>query len=207
MAGQNRGLYIAGALFALVAAIYFFADKNVKAPTVSSSPLPAAVLDLGASQVQQVVVHARGKVVTVTREGTGWSYSICAEGQADCPTGPADPSRSLQLVQNLTGLRPSHVIYGAPEGLPAYGVEKPTGGEIDIKGRSGQQVILLVGGKSPDGSSYFVRRQDSQNILTVPVTTVDGELLGLVDKPPAPIPSPAASPPGAAPPPAASPSP
>jgi len=206
LVGQNRGLYIAGALFALVAAVYFLTDRNsVKAPSPSASPLPAAVLNLGASQVQQVVVHARGKVLTVSREGTGWSYSICPEGQADCASNPADPSRSLQLVQNLTGLRPAHVIYGAPEGLPAYGVEKPTGGEIDIKGRAGQQVTLLVGGKSPDGGSYFVRRQDSQNILTIAATTVDGELLGLVDKPPAPQPSPAPSAPAAAPPPAASP--
>ena len=199
---QNRGLYIAGAVFLVAAAIYFFADKNVKAPAVAPSPLPSPVVRLGASQVQQVVIHGHGKVLTVERQGTGWTYTDCADGQADCaPAAAADQGRSLQLVQSLTELRPSHVIYGAPEGLPAYGVEKPTSGEIDIKGVGGQQVTILLGGKSNDGASYFMRRQDSQDVLVVAAATIDAQFLALLDKPPTPQagPAPSAAPSAAAP--------
>ncbi|MFN2462560.1 MAG: DUF4340 domain-containing protein [Candidatus Dormibacteria bacterium] len=191
---QNRGLYIAAAVFLLAAAIYFFADKNGRPPVVTPSPQPSPVVGLGASQVQQVVIHARGKVLTLARQGTAWTYSVCPDGQSDCPVNPADQSLSLQYIQALTELRPVHVVYGAPEGLPAYGVDKPTGGELDIRSTSGRQVTVLVGGKSTDGASYFLRRQDSQNILTVATTTVDGQLLALVDRPPVPAPSPAPAP-------------
>jgi len=77
---QNRGLYIAGVVFVLAAAIYFFADKNAKTPTPTPSPQPSPIAGLGASQVQQVVIHARGKVLTVNRQGTGWTYSVCPDG-------------------------------------------------------------------------------------------------------------------------------
>ena len=207
MLRQNRGLYIAGAVFVLAAAIYFFVDKNAKPSAPPPTPLPSPVAGLGASQVQQVVIHARGKVLTVSRQGNAFTYSVCPDGQADCPASPADQSLSLQLFQALTELRPAHVIYRAPEGLPAYGVDKATSGEIDIRGTAGQQVTLLVGSKTTDGGSYFLHRLDSLDVVTVAATSVDSQLLGLVDKPPAPAPSPAASasPPSAAPAPASSP--
>jgi hypothetical protein len=92
------------------------------------------------------------------------------------------------------------VIYGAPEGLPAYGVDKPTTAEIDIKGTGNEQLTLLIGGKSADSASYYGRRLDSNNVLALAVASIDTELLSLVDTPPVPQPSP---PPGAAPSPAA----
>jgi hypothetical protein len=196
---ENRGLYIAAALFIVVAGVYFFADKNAKAPAAAPTPAPSPIVRLAASQVGQVVVHAHGKQVTISREGAGWTYAACAEGQASCPARPADQALSLQLVQSLTELSPSHVIYGAPEGLPAYGVDKPGAGEIDIKGTNGQQVTVLVGGQTPDKASYFVRRQDSQDIDVVAASTIDSEFLGLVDKPPVPQPTPAAGSPAPSP--------
>lgn len=190
-----------------MAAIYFFADKNAKSPAPAVTPQPSPVVGLGAAQVQQVVIHAHGKVLTVSRAGAGWTYAVCPDGQSPCPAQPADQSLSLQLVQTVTELRPSHVIFGAPEGLPAYGVDKPSAGEIDIKGVVGQQVTILVGGKTGDGASYYLRRQDGQDILLVTAASFDTEFLGLVDKPPAPLPTPSPSAPAVSPAPAVSTSP
>jgi hypothetical protein len=191
---QNRGLYIAGAVFVLAAGVYLLFDKNGK-PATPAAPaaLPSPVAGLGASQVQQVVIHSGGRALTVSRQGTSFTYSVCPDGQADCAASPADQSRGVQLYQNLTELRPSTVIYRAPEGLPAYGVDKPTGGEIDIKGTAGQQVTIVIGIKTPDGGSYFMHRLDSLDVVAVATTSVD-PLLAMVAKPPAPTPSPAPAP-------------
>jgi hypothetical protein len=187
---ENRSLYLAGAILAAVVVLFYFFDLHgpAKAPTTTPTPLPSLVLSLRASQIQHVVIHANSKVLTIGLQGTSWTYTLCPEGQAPCPPKPADPAPSAQLFQALSALRPSKVIFGAPEGLPAYGVDKPTTAEIDVKGLSNQQVTLLVGIKSPDSSSYFVRRQDANDVLAVATGTIDG-FLALVSQPPVPQPS------------------
>lgn len=196
---QNRGLIVAGAVFTAVVVLFVFFDlkQPKQAPSSSPTPQPSPVVGLAAGQLQQVVVHAKGKVLTVTRNGNNFTYSDCPAGQGDCPAQAADTTASGQFYQQLAALSPSKVIFGAPEGLPAYGVDKPTTAEIDIKGAANQQATVLVGIKSPDSSSYFARRQDSNDILAVAAATVDA-LLALVDTPPVPQPSPAASAPAAA---------
>jgi hypothetical protein len=202
---QNRGLYLAGAaLLAVVVLFYFFDLKApVKSPSTSPTPQPSPVLGMSPQQLQEVDIRARGKVLTLVRQGNSFTYALCPAGQSDCPAQPADASRSVQLLQSLSALRPTKVIFGAPEGLAAYGVDKPTTAEIDIKGAANQQATILVGSKSPDGSSYFIRRQDGTDVLAVAVASIDTELLGLIDSPPVPQPSPSpaapaagASPPG-----------
>ena len=177
----------------LAAAIYFFAERSPKTPTASPTPQASPIVGLSATQVQQVVIHSQGKVLTVNRQGTGFTYSVCADGTTDCPPAPADQALSLQLFQSLTQLRPAHTVYRAPEGLPAYGADKPTNGEIDIKSTTGQQITILVGLKTTDGANYFLHRQDSPDVVTVATTVVDGGLLGLVNTPPVALPSPVPS--------------
>jgi hypothetical protein len=188
-----------------VVVLFYFFDLHgpAKAPTSTPTPLPSPVVGLAANQIQQVVIHSKGNVLTIAISGSNWTYSLCPEGQSACTAKVADPAASAQLFQGMSALRPSSVVFGAPDGLPAYGVDKPTTAEIDIKGITNSQVTILVGLKSPDSSSYYLRRQDSNDVLAVAVGTIDG-FLALVDKPPAPVPTPSA-PAGAVASPAASP--
>ena len=194
---ENRGFLIAAGIFVVVAAAFIYGERQPHSPpSTSPTPQPSPLVGLSANQLQQVVIHSQGKVLTVTRAATGFNYTLCAEGQGGCQPQPADLNRSSQLFTTLASLAPSHVIYGAPEGLPAYGVDKPTGGEVDIKSTTNQQVTLIIGIKTPDGSSYFVKRQDSSDVDAVATGTIDQELLSLVASPPVPQPSPS---PGASP--------
>ena len=190
---DNRGLYIAAAFFAIVALGFIYLDRGGRA-TSSSTATPAAqpspVVGLSISQIGQVVVHGKGRVVTVAQQGNGFTYSLCAEGQGGCPTQAADRARSAELFQAVAQLTPTHVVYGAPEGLPAYGVDKPTNGEIDVKGQAGQQVTIVIGNKSTDGASYFIRRQDASDVLVVTAGSIDTGLFGLIVTPPVPVPTP-----------------
>lgn len=182
---ENRGLYLAGAILAAVVVLFYFFDLHgpAKAPTTTPTPPPSRVLGMGSNQIQEVVIHSGGKVLTIRLQGTLWTYSLCPEGQGSCPPRTADPVPSAQLFQSLSALTPSKVILGAPEGLPAYGVDKASTAEIDVKGTSNRQVTILVGLKSLDGSSYFARRQDSNDVLAVAAGSIDG-FLAMLDKPP-----------------------
>lgn len=190
---ENRGLYLAGAILAAVAVLFYFFDLHgpARAPTTTPTALPSPVVGLGPNQIQQVVIRARGKVLTIGLQGSRWTYSLCPAGLGSCPLQTADAAPAAQLFRSISALRPSKVIEGAPEGLPAYGVDKPTTAEIDIAGISNREVTFMVGLKSLDGSSYFVRRQDSNNVLAIAAGTIDG-FLALLDKPPLPAPSPSA---------------
>ncbi len=199
---ENRGLYIAGAFFAVVLLGFIYLDRGGKvSPSSSASPTaqPSPVVGLAINQLAQVVVHGKGKVLTVALQGNGFTYSLCAEGQGGCPSQPADKTRSAQLFQAVAQLTPTHVVYGAPEGLPAYGVDKPTNGELDVKGQGGQQTTVVIGNKSTDGSNYFIRRQDGNDVLVVTAGAIDTTLFGLIDTPPNPAPSPSPSAPAASP--------
>ena len=195
---ENRGLVLAGAALLAVAVMFYFFDirQPARAPSASLAPQPSPVLGLSANQIQQVVIHSKSKVLTTVLQGASWTYSLCDAGQGSCGARPADPTPSAQLFQSLSALRPTKVIVGAPEGLPAYGVDKPSTAEIDIKGTGNQQATILVGLKSADSSSYFVRRQDSNDVLAIAAGSIDS-LLALLDNPP--VPQPSASPAAAAP--------
>ena len=193
---QNRGLYVAAAFFAVVALGFIYLDKGGKATPssgASPAPVPSPVVGLALNQVSQVVVHGKGKVLTIAVQPSSFTYSLCAEGQGGCASQPADPARAAGLLQAVVQMAPTHVVYGAPEGLPAYGVDKPTNGEVDVKGQGGQQVTILIGNKSTDGASYFIRRQDANDVLVVTAGAIDTSLFGLIDSPPAPVPSPSPS--------------
>lgn len=186
---ENRGLVLAGtALLAVLVLFYFFDLRQPARAPSAPTPLPSPVLGLSADQIQQVVVHSKSKVLTMALQGANWTYSLCAEGQGSCAAHPADPTPSAQLFQALSSLRPTKVIFGAPEGLPAYGVDKLSTAEIDVKGTGNQQATILVGLKSLDSASYFVRRQDSSDVLAIAAGSIDS-LLVLLDQPPVPQPS------------------
>jgi len=51
-------------------------------------------------------------------------------------------------------------------------------------------VALLIGAKTQDSVSYYVRLTGSKDIETVPAVTVQTQVIGALDAPPAPIPRP-----------------
>ncbi len=192
---SSRGFYIAAAIFlAAVGAYYIF---DIHRPTsTGGSPQPAALINIDPSTVSQFQVKSAGKTLTVLRNGSEWRYSACPSAQADCPTSVADTNRALALLGVILQLRPTKTIFGAPEGLPAYGLDTATVGEVDLQTPSGRSVQLLIGAKTQDSVSYYVRLSGSNDIETVPGATVLTQVIGAIIAPPAPIssPSPVTSP-------------
>jgi hypothetical protein len=197
---SSRGFYVAAAIFLAAFAAYYVFDLHKPVSNPGGSPQPSPLINLDASTVSQFQVKSAGRILTVVRDGAEWRYSICPSAQTNCPTSLANTNRALVLLRTILQLRPTKTIFGAPEGLPAYGLDTPTGGEVDLQTPSGRGVSLLIGAKTQDSTSYYVRLSGSNDIETVAAATVQTEVIGALTAPPAPLPSPSpASAPGTSP--------
>jgi hypothetical protein len=198
---NSRGFYIAAAILLAAVGLFYFFDLRQPPPNVASSPQPSPIVTIDAASVTEIDVKSGGKTLTVTRTGNDWRYSLCPSDQAACASKPADTVRSVQLLVAILQLRPLKTVFGAPEGLPAYGLATGTGGEVAVKSPT-RSITLLVGAQAPGNAGYYVRLADANDIQVVPLSTMKTQVLGAVSTPPEPVPSPS---PGASP--SASPSP
>jgi len=187
---SSRGFYIAAAIFLVAVGAYYIFDIHKPVSTGGSTPQPAPVIKIDAGTVSQFQVKSGGRALTVLRNGAEWRYSVCPIAQAECPTAVADTNRALALLGVILQLRPTKTIFGAPEGLPAYGLDTATAGEVDLQTPSGRSVAMLIGAKTQDGVSDYVRLAGSNDIETVPAATLQTQVIGALDAPPAPAPSP-----------------
>jgi hypothetical protein len=200
---SNRALYAAAALFLLALGAYFIYDRG-KTPvtpggsaTASPVALASPVVALDPNQIGQVEVKARGKILTVVRSNLTFTYQVCpADQPTACQPQIADQTLSIQLFTNIVQLRPARTIFGVTDQLPGFGLDKATAGEFTVTTSSGQKTTLWIGGKTTDGVNDYVRRPDGGDVFAIPAASIDGPILGLVDNPPVPRPSPS---PGASP--------
>jgi hypothetical protein len=191
---NSRGFYIAAALLLAAIGLFYFFDLRKPAPSVTASPKASPIVTIDPASVTEIDVKSAGKVLTVTRSGNEWRYSVCPADQATCASHPADTVRSVQLLVVILQLRPIKTVFGAPEGLPAYGLATGTGGEVTLKS-PGRSVTLLVGATAPGSAGMYVRLSDSNDIQVVALSSMQTQVLGAVNAPPVPVPSPS---PGAA---------
>jgi hypothetical protein len=186
---SSRAFYIAAAIFLAAFAAFYIFDVH-KPVSTGGSPQPSPLINIEPSTVSQIQVKSAGKTLTVVRNGSEWRYSVCPSAQPDCPTSIADATRAVGLLAAILQLRPTKTIFGAPEGLPAYGLDTPTVGEVDLQTPSGRSVGLLVGALTQDSVSYYVRLSTSNDIETVPAAILQTQVFGAIQAPPAPLPSP-----------------
>jgi hypothetical protein len=198
---SNKALYAAFAIFLLALGVFYIYDKGkpVSAPgtTASATPttLASPVVSLDPNQISEVDVTANGKVLTVVRNQLTFTYAVCPVGQSNCQPQIADQTASIQLFTGVVQLRPVRTVYGVTNQLPGFGLDKPSGGQIDVKTASGQKTSLWIGGKTTDKVNDYARLSDGGDVYAIPAATIDAPILGLVDNPPVPKPSPS---PGAA---------
>jgi Domain of unknown function (DUF4340) len=190
---NNRGFYLVAAIFLAAVGLYYFFDVRKPPPSTATSPRPGPLVNIDAATVSEIDIKANAKVLMVSRNGAEWRYSVCPAAQPGCPSQPASSTRSVQLLQAILQLSPSKTIFGAPEGLPAYGLASASGGEIDLKTPSGRTVSVLVGANAPDGVSVYVRLADSNDVQAVPLASIQTPILGAIDAPPVPLPTPSPS--------------
>ncbi|HEY3111008.1 MAG TPA: DUF4340 domain-containing protein [Chloroflexota bacterium] len=184
------------ALFVVLAAAVWWLE--LRSPEAAVKPAgQAPVFDLKPDDVSRIEVDDSGKTVTAERTEGGWRLVQ--------PAGEADAARVEGAVGQVAKLNATRKLEDASD--PAsYGLSSPTS-RLLLGMKDGSSQELLIGSKTPDQASYYVKRADSPAIF-VTATFALGDLMRWPSDPPRPRPSPT---PGALPsqppPPAAKPAP
>ena len=170
------------AVFAILAASVTYFDLGSPAPSGTPTVAPSVVIDVPLNMVTYAEVAEAGKTAAVARKDeTTWEIVSPAPE-------PADNRRVEDAVGRVARLNATRKIE-QPGDLVAYGLAQPP---IRVELRlSGSTRELLVGNKTPDNSSYYVKTPEDGAVYVVSSFAI-GELTRWLAEPPRPRPSPTA---------------
>jgi Domain of unknown function (DUF4340) len=179
------------ALFVVLAGAVWWLE--LRSPGAVASPVAgqAPVFDLKPDEVSRVEVVDSGKSAAVERTGDGWRLVQPAVDEADA-------RRVDSAVGQVAKLNATRKLEDASD-LASYGLSSPTI-RLLLNMKDGSSQELLIGSKTPDQASYYVKRADSPAIF-VTATFALGDLTRWPTDPPRPRPTPPAAPEAPAPPP------
>jgi hypothetical protein len=184
------------AVFVVLAGAVWWLE--LRSPQEAAKPAAgqAPVFDLKPEDVSRVEVVDAGKTVAAERTEAGWRLVEPAGDEADA-------RRIDSAVVQVAKLSATRKLEDASD-LASYGLSSPTS-RLLLAMKDGSTQELLIGSKTPDQSSYYVKRADSPAVF-VTATFALGDLLRWPVEPPRPPPTPpAAAQPPLPPPPAAKP--
>jgi hypothetical protein len=173
------------AIFVVLAGAVWWLE--LRSPEPAAKPAgQAPVFDLKPDEVSRIEVDDSGKTVAAERTEGGWRLVQ--------PAGDADAARVEGAVGQVAKLNATRKLEDATD-LASYGLSSPTS-RLLLSMKDGSSQELLIGSKTPDQASYYVKRADSPAIF-VTATFALGDLMRWPSDPPRPRPTPT---PGALPP-------
>jgi hypothetical protein len=167
-----------------VSVTYF--DLATPAPSGTPTVAPTTVLDVPVADVAHAQVVDAGKTAAVSRRDES-TWEIVAPS-----TEPADNRRVEDAVGRIAKLNATRKL-DDPGDLSVFGLVQPPI-ELELRLRDGSTRKLLVGAKTPDNSSYYVKTPEAGTVYVVSSFAVS-EMTRWVTDPPRPRPTPTAMPP------------
>jgi hypothetical protein len=168
------------AAFAILAGAVWWAELRNPEPAAKPAAGQAPVFDLKADDVNRVEVVESGKTAAVERTDGGWRLVEPADDEADA-------RRIDSAVGQVAKLNATRKLEDASD-LASYGLSSPTS-RLLLNMKDGSSQELLIGSKTPDQASYYVKRGDSPAIF-VTATFALGDLMRWPSDPPRPRPTP-----------------
>lgn len=166
----------------VVGAYFYFAEVQAEPQKETQQ---AEVFSFKAADLDSIVVSYQDKTTNLKKDGSYWKLKEPEEAEAQT-------SLVEGLLARIAPLRASRALTGDIEPLAAYGLENPQL-EATIRTSGNQSAILQVGDVTPDGSSYYVKRKDSDQIYLVSASIIS-EIMRLVTNPPKALPTPTPTP-------------
>ena len=191
---KPRTTLIVVAVFALLVGYIYFFEINKTADQLSAqlgtptAKPPTYALQLNASDVNSIQLSdlQAPRQVIVQRNGSDWQVTQPISKTAD--TFPVESA-----VSALASLQATRVLTNVTD-LAPYGFVTPTL-EIRVVMSDTKQYAITIGGKTPNGSSYYViYTGDKSNVFLINTSNID-EVKGWLDAPPyQPTPTPTFTP-------------
>ena len=142
--------------------VEYWAVERRRAPRVESQPVRPRFVPVGSADVREVRLSRGGRTVVSRREGGGW---VLVE-----PPGAPIPPDLIGAFANA--LADADVIArvgaeGDPRNDPgAFGFD---GGatRVEVRGETGEPVVLTIGGENPTGTAVYARRQGAADVVLI----------------------------------------
>jgi Domain of unknown function (DUF4340) len=101
------------------------------------------LLDFKPEEITEVALERNGKAVIARRQNGHWTHTT-------------PPGVIADFVETLTGLGELMRLDENPTELRDYGLDPPQG-EIELRRRSGEPLVLLLGEHNPSATGAYVR--------------------------------------------------
>jgi hypothetical protein len=179
-----RGTAALVAVFAILAgAVWWFELRGNPGGAQATPQGQAPVFDLKLEDVARVEVVDGPTTIAVERNGDGaWRL-------VQPPSEDADLRRIDAAVGQVAKLNANRKLEDATD-LASYGLVNPPT-HLLLKMKDGSSQELLVGSKTPDSASYYVKRGDSPAIFVASTFALSDLMRWPVDPPkPRPTPTP-----------------
>jgi len=173
------------ALFAILAASVTYFDLATPVPSGTPTVAPTTVLDVPLADVAHAQVVDAGKTAAVSRKDES-TWEIVAPSSE-----PADNRRVEDAVGRIAKLNATRKL-DDPGDLSVFGLAQPPI-ELELRLKDGSTRKLLVGSRTPDNSSYYVKTAEAGTVYVVSSFAVS-EMTRWVTDPPRPRPTPTAMP-------------
>jgi hypothetical protein len=162
----------------VVAGAVWYTEGRFETPPAEAAK---QVVPYKAAALQSVQLTTSSGSVTYTRDASG-QFSTGGPPPEPTPTpGPEatpapvvlSPSTRLEgLINQLAGLRVDRVVANEPSASSEYGLDSPQF-TLTLAPKQGTAAILAVGQLNPDGTAYYVRRDDRKDTVLVSRYTLD----------------------------------
>ncbi|MBI2942113.1 MAG: DUF4340 domain-containing protein [Chloroflexi bacterium] len=165
-------------VFAALGGIVYYLESRGETKDDAKQP---SVLTFAAGDVQWLAVESGGKTTELALQDNAWLI-------VKPEPGLADTWQVRNLIERLATLKGTRAIEVALATLADYDLATPTG-RARLRLASGQTVELLIGGKTPDSASAYVKLPDTPTVYVVP-SYVAEDVLRLASQPPKAQPTP-----------------
>jgi hypothetical protein len=169
-------------LVVLGATVWWF---ELREPAKASDNATAAMLGLKAEDVTRLETRDQSKVVVVEKSDAG-TWRLLNPEEAE-----ADGARVDDMVNRIATLKATRTIDDAID-LASYGLAQPATQAI-VASKTGETITVLIGDKTPDGSSHYVKRDNGPTVYLISSYVVS-DLSRFTNDPPKPRPTPTPAP-------------
>ena len=170
-----KGTLILSLVFIGVVFYYFLLEVPAEKKKNETKELSEKIMIFHTEDVDEFSVIRKDQTIVVQRKG-GNPWQIIQPLQTT-----ADPFATETLLDKLRDARFSRVVEEEPADLSTYGLSDPSL-KVSLKIKNQNEIILLIGDKSPIGQSFYIKRDDQKKVLLAQAKDLGPSLFDLRDK-------------------------
>ncbi len=157
---KPHGLITAAGVLAILGGYAWWANRHPVSDTNTTTPPAPKILALTADQITNIKI-AKTDEDPVVLNKTGDKWVIAAAKPL-----AADNDAVSTLTGALSPLTSDRLIDEHPQGLTAFGLDKPTA-ELDVTTKGGKTQKLLFGSDTPSGSDTYVKLDSDPKVYSI----------------------------------------